>query len=80
MALQLLYGVSWKWLMEGEGPMWVQQPEPAPPPNPAPRPVPMTRHLVAAQLAAAHCQAAGTAADLEALIQAYRDLLRRLEP
>ena len=33
MALQLLYGVSWQWLMTGEGPMWVA---PSSPPGTAP--------------------------------------------
>lgn len=79
MALQLLYGVSWKWLMEGEGPMWVPTASgEAVPPAPAPSRAPAVRHLVAAQLAAAQCQAAGVAADPEALVASYRDLLQRL--
>jgi len=79
MALQLLYGVSWKWLMEGEGPMWVQtSSSEALPPAPEPPRAPAVRHLVAAHLAAAQCQAAGVAADPDALVASYRDLLLRL--
>lgn len=94
MALELLFGISWKWLMTGEGEMWTTElpawvatrlkdlsaERPAVPPPSQAQVIPTEGLVQVAQnLAIAQCQAAGTAGDPEKMVEAFRDILGRLQ-
>ncbi len=105
-AMEWLFGVSWRWLMTGKGPMWATElpgwvrerlhakaegrPGPAAAPSaPAvPSQVPASPASalsgeavaqVAQGLAIAQCQAAGTAGDPAAMVDAFKAILTRLQ-